>query len=519
MWPRVITVAVIWLVAAGIVRPEEGRVPTAIDREIQDVTVAELKAYVTALASDAMSGRGLGHAGNQQAEAFIAGALRDAKVPAAAPDYLQHVRVYQPRLGDSAHLTVVDDGRSVLDLRIGADFLPQPESADQAVTGPLRFVNYGISAPALKHDDYASQNVRGAVVVALDGAPDALQRSGQSPGDTGAELGSLERKIDAARSHGAVGLLVMRRYTGDREASWPSHASVRSANYRLYDDMHDSPVAVAAISESAGQTLRRALEEQRALLCTLTPGVVATPITMDNILGIVEGRDGASDMVVVGAHLDHDGIDDAGRIYNGADDNASGTAAVIAMASAFARAAARGTRPARAVVFALWNGEEKGELGADYYVRHPVPSRRVIANVNLDMVGRNEDIPDPDDPRYRGFAKTRAADNVNVLHLLGYSYAPDLARSAEVANETIHLVVKQDYDRDSQDLLRRSDNWPFIQRGIPAVFLTTGLHPDYHTPDDDTERIDFAKLERITELASRLVWLAADGNTPRFNAQ
>ena len=192
---------------------------------------------------------------------------------------------------------------------------------------------------------------------------------------------------------------------------------------------------------------------------------------------------------------------------------------VLAMAGAFTRAAAQGTRPARSVVFALWNGEEKGSLGAEYYVSHPVPARRIVANVNLDMVGRDEDIPDPDDPRYRGFAKTRASDNTNVVHLLGYSYAPDLAHAADAANESIHLIVKQDYDRDSQNLVRRSDNWPFLEHGIPAVFLTTGLHPDYHTPDDDTARIDFPKLERITELASRLVWMAADGEAPRFHAQ
>ncbi len=519
MWSRFVTAAVVWFLATGIVRPETGRLPATIDHEIQDVTVAELKTYVTALASDAMSGRGLGHPGNQQAENYIARALRDAKVPAAIPDYLQHVKVYEPRLGEHASFTVTEAGRSLVELRVGSDFLPQPESGDRPVTGPVVFVNYGISAPALQHDDYAGVNARGAVVLALDGAPEPLLRSGQSPSDIGPELGSIDRKIDAARDHGAVGLVVVKKYTGDREASWPSHSSVRSANYRLYDEMHDSALAVAAISESAGQTLRRAIDERRTLVCSLTPGVVANPITMDNILGIIEGREGATDMVVVGAHLDHDGIDDAGRIYNGADDNASGTAAVIAMASAFARAAALGTRPARAVVFALWNGEEKGELGADYFVTHPVPSRRIVANVNLDMVGRNEDIPDPDDPRYRGFPKTRASENANVVHLLGYSYAPDLARAADAANEMIHLIIKQDYDRDSQGLVRRSDNWPFIQHGIPAVFLTTGLHPDYHTPDDDTERIDFAKLERITELASRLVWLAADGSAPRFNAQ
>jgi hypothetical protein len=87
------------------------------------------------------------------------------------------------------------------------------------------------------------------------------------------------------------------------------------------------------------------------------------------------------------------------------------------------------------------------------------------------------------------------------------------------ANDAIHLTIKEDYDRDAQDLVRRSDNWPFLAQRIPAVFLTTGLHPDYHTPDDDTDRIDFPKLERITELAARLAWMTADGETPHFTAR
>jgi Zn-dependent M28 family amino/carboxypeptidase len=176
-------------------------------------------------------------------------------------------------------------------------------------------------------------------------------------------------------------------------------------------------------------------------------------------------------------------------------------------------------RPAHTVVFALWNGEEKGELGAEFYVQHPVPDRQIVANINLDMVGRDEDIPDPNNPRFRGFEKTSAARNTNVVHLLGYSYSPELARMVERANESVHMTIKQDYDYGSQGLVRRSDDWPFLERRIPAVFLTTGLHPDYHTPDDDVDRIDFGKLERITELAARLAWIAADGEAPRFNAR
>ena len=512
MWPRFVPIALLWLLAAA---PPAGRLPASIDRAIQDVTAAELRVHVAALASDRFAGRGLGHSGNRDAEQYIAAALRAASLAAASPDYVQPVEVYEPRLGPDARMTIASAEQPLVELSAGADFLPLPLSSDSMAKGPLLFVGHGLSAPQLQHDDYAHADAKGAIVLALDGAPEALLRlAGEA-----AEIQTVDRKADDARAHGAAGLIVIRRYPGDTQYVWPDHSSIRSATYRLYGAMREAPLAVAALSEKAADPVRRALDERQALRVTLNPGVIARPIVMDNILAIVEGRRSTGDMVVVGAHLDHDGIDEAVRIYNGADDNASGTAAVLAMAAAFARAAAEGSRPARAVVFAHWNGEEKGSLGAEYYVNHPVPARRIVANVNLDMVGRDEDIPDPADLRYRGFAKTTAAQNMNVVHLLGYSYSPDLARTAELANEAIRLTIKQDYDRDSQNLVRRSDNWPFLQRGVPAVFLTTGLHPEYHTPDDDTARIDFAKLERITELASRLVWMAADGEAPRFKAQ
>jgi Zn-dependent M28 family amino/carboxypeptidase len=209
-------------------------------------------------------------------------------------------------------------------------------------------------------------------------------------------------------------------------------------------------------------------------------------------------------------------VDSEGRIYNGADDNASGTAAVLAIAGAFARAAATGERPRRAVLFALWNAEEKGSLGADAFLDAPQPPRRIVGSINLDMIGRAENVPDPQDPRFLGFAKTAPGATANVVHLLGYTYSADLAGVVMTANREIGLTIQQDYDRGAQDLLRRSDNWPFLRRGIPAVFLTTGLHPDYHTPDDDVERLDFGKLERIARLAARAAWLVADGPPPRM---
>jgi Zn-dependent M28 family amino/carboxypeptidase len=258
------------------------------------------------------------------------------------------------------------------------------------------------------------------------------------------------------------------------------------------------------------------LADGARLTATLAPDLADQTVIMRNVLGVVEGRDPArrDEVVVVGAHLDHDGTDAHGRIYNGADDNASGTAAVVAAATAFARAAGDGERPARTVMFALWNGEEKGSLGAEAFIAAPKGDRRVVANINLDMVGRHEEIPDPANWRWSGFPKVDPASSRNTLHVLGYSYSPDLAAQLRDANDAVGLTLLEQYDEGAQDLLKRSDNWIFVSNGIPALFLTTGLHPEYHTPEDDVERIDFGKLARVARLAARAAWIVADGPAP-----
>lgn len=516
MLRRSATVALIGLLAAGVAAPGPS-IPASVDASLQQISADELRSYVAVLAGDQLFGRGVGHAGNRDAEQFIVSALRTAGVPPAAPGYLQEVAVYQPRLGSGGHLRIVTDGGQALaDLPVGTDFYPLPASADLTVAGPVVLAGFGLSAPALGHNDYAAVDARGAIVLAREDLPEGLRTLTSLSAEERGELASVDRKLADARAHGAVGLILIRAFITDPHGIWPETTSVRSASYRLLGAMRAAPVAVAALSERAADPVRQALERHRRVRAQLTPGVIAAPVLMHNVLAMIEGRQIPGDMVVIGAHLDHDGIDEDGRVYNGADDNASGTAAVIAIAAAFARAAERGQRPARTVVFALWNGEEKGSLGAEFYAAAPMPARRVVANFNLDMVGRDEEIPDPDDPRFRGFAKVTAADSTNVVHLLGYTYSADLAAVVERANATIRLTIRQDYDRAAQGLVRRSDNWPFLEHHVPAVFFTTGLHPDYHTPDDDTDRLDFDKLVRIAELAGRAAWLTAEGPAPRL---
>lgn len=517
---RSVTLVLVWLLTASLSPPASTPLPAAIEGAIRQISAAELRRHVEVLASDGMAGRGVGHTGNRLAEEYIASVLREAHVPPAFPGYRQRVEVYQPQLGSSGRLTIDSaDEPALADLSVGSDFYPLPDSSDRSASGPVVFAGHGISAPDMRHDDYAGLNARGAVVLTLDGAPDTLRESAARSGKRAPDIATLDRKIADARRHGAAALVVVRKRLDDVQTAWPDHPSVQSASYRLLEPMRTAPLAVAAISRRAARPVRRALDKRRCLTATIAPGVTAQPLVIDNVLGIIEGREAGAGMIVVGAHLDHEGIDEDGRIYNGADDNASGTAAVLAMASAFARAAASGVRPARAVVFALWNGEEKGSLGAAHYVASPAPDRRIVANINLDMIGRREEIRNPGDPRFRGFPRTAAAAGVNVVHLLGYTYSPDLAKIVGRANDTIRLTIKEDYDVGAQGLLRRSDNWPFLEHGIPAAFLTTGLHPDYHTPDDDTDRLDFPKLERITVLASRAAWMTADGEAPAFRTK
>jgi Zn-dependent M28 family amino/carboxypeptidase len=140
-----------------------------------------------------------------------------------------------------------------------------------------------------------------------------------------------------------------------------------------------------------------------------------------------------------------------------------------------------------------------------------------VANVNLDMIGRNEDVPDPSDFRFVGLSKTSASENTNTLHLLGYTYSPEFAALVRQENAAVGLTIKQTLDVSPQNLIRRSDQWSFLQQRVPAVFFTTGLHPDYHTPQDDVGRINFDKLQKVARLAFRVTWrLATDPELPAY---
>jgi Zn-dependent M28 family amino/carboxypeptidase len=267
--------------------------------------------------------------------------------------------------------------------------------------------------------------------------------------------------------------------------------------------------------------LARAADNAKGSAPIPLPGVMAALVTSvqrsvvrdRNVVAMLEGSDSTlkNQWVIVTGHPDHDGaLGD--QIWNGADDNGSGTVGLVAIAEAYAMAAQEGRRPRRSILFAAFNSEERGLLGAWAFTEAPlVPLAQIVAVLNMDMIGRNEEVPIGGGNRFRGLPVQTAESNNNSVTLLGWSRSPTLTNAIERANGAYGLLLKKNYDNNTSNLIRRSDHWPFIQRGVPGIWFHTGLHPDYHTIYDDPEKINYPKMEKITRLVHQVSWDLAQG--------
>jgi Zn-dependent M28 family amino/carboxypeptidase len=165
------------------------------------------------------------------------------------------------------------------------------------------------------------------------------------------------------------------------------------------------------------------------------------------------------------------------------------------------------------VLFAAVNSEERGLLGAWAYTLDPVaPLDRTVAAINMDMIGRNEEVPEPGGGRFNGLEPQTAESNRNALNVIGSVRAPDLRAAIDGANQAFGLDIRYRYDNNASQLMRRSDHWPFIQNGVPAVWMFTGLHPDYHRGTDTADRINYEKMARILRLVYQVTWDLAEAD-------
>jgi hypothetical protein len=514
--------------------------PAAAGGGLASISADEMSQWLAQVSSDEMQGRAIYSSGLGLAAGYIQDHLRRWNIrPAGDAGYLQTVRVLSVRATSRSTVTV-QVGRETRTFADGEGvMLPRFQGGKQRVVASrVEFVGYGLDVPAAGHVDYRSKDVKDAAVVYLGASgPKGFDSS------TYRQLltGRSRYAVDERRAVASIGASTMASSTasetGRGATSTSSGRSGQTGNAgaefttarRL-----DQAVAPAVGASDAFLTflfsrapvgydeLKRKAAAQEPLPSfrlddvrvtfdiDVDYAVVRTQLT-HNIVGIVEGSDERlkASHVALGAHYDHIGYAEraaepanerppgapgrmtpgtgADRIWNGADDNGSGTVALMALARAFAE----GVRPKRSLLFIWHTGEETGLYGSRYFADYPtVPLDSIVAQLNLDMIGRNRN----DDPNESGTVYLIGSDRISSeLH--------DISRAA---NRALPRPLKLDYElndpSDPEQLYYRSDHYSYAAKGIPVIFFTTGLHSDYHANTDEVSKIDFDKLVRITGL-------------------
>lgn len=457
------------------------------------------KADVVWLADPAREGRAVGTKGLEAAAAWIEARMKALGLaPAGTDGYRQSFEApVGAQLGQGN--TLVLGGTAP---KLAESWLPFTFSDDGKIEGELVFAGYGITAPDLNYDDYAGLDVKGKVVLVAQDFP--REKDPQSPfrDPKHYQYGEWRYKVTNARDHGAAAVLAVRddwnHPAADEIPAWKgsvnSRAGLVAARVTLAA-LKAAGVDVAALAEPIATDLK---PRSRALgvKVALTVAVVHQRAATANLVGRITGADPAlrGECVVVGAHYDHLGLggessaapDRIGQVHPGADDNASGTAALLEVARAFASQPA----PRRTVLFVAFSGEELGVLGSGHFVKNP-PAAHPVAQmqlmVNLDMVGRPQN----------GRLFVQGVDTAKGLR----ERVQALAEQAPAIGMRVEL---------SGGGYGASDNASFYAKDVPVLFLFNGAHTDYHRTSDTADKIDATGLGEAARLAWRLARMAAD---------
>jgi len=489
------------------------------------IRLERMRADIAFLSSKVLEGRKSLERGSEMAVQFIAAEF--AKIglkPALGDSFIQEVPVIEYRMKpEGRRLTVRVNGRA-RELDRGKDFSGSfPENVK--VNAPVVFAGYGITAPEFGYDDYAGLDAQGKIVLLFDHEPQESDPQSVFHGRGNTPHASPHLKVLNAQRHGAVGVLTvaepnrkhpsslerMARVPGGRErAASPASQALADSERRI----PTFSVSDAVAAELLAVTGKKPGELQAAIDATLKPASQALPgvsaelevevaesrrTATANVVGVLEGSDPKlrEEAVVFGGHYDHLGMR-GGAVLPGADDDASGTAAVLELARVFSS----GTeRPRRTLVFVAFGAEEAGLLGSYYYAMRPArPLEKTRAVFSLDMIGRDE----------KPSAQTTglidiAEDTSNEVNFIGLKASPSLRPVLERANREVGLRLSHKWDDDAAlNIMFRSDHFPFLLKSVPAVWVFNGFTPDYHQPGDTLEKLNFPKMEKIV----RLVYLA-----------
>ena len=518
------------------------------------IDARDLREWLTYIASDDLQGRAVFSTGIGLAAAYIEDHLREWGVKPAGDrgSYLQTVRVVGVKATSHSSVTVdVGGDRRTFSDGDGIRFPRNVGGKQQRKLDRVEFVGYGLDVPAVGQEDYRSKDVSGAAVIWLGAAGPATvdqsrirllnARNRYATDDKGAAavIGAGPAPFAGRRGGANAGAATEAGQAGRAgQSNAPDFITTERLDHLLppggtgndafFEFLFSrAPVKYPELKKLADA--KQPLPSFRLDGVTLTFDIsadyepVRTQLTQ-NIVGMGEGTDAQlkSTYVAFGAHYDHVGYAEgeltktadgrvrrAGapgrvtpgaeddRIWNGADDDGSGVVTLMAMARAFAL----GPRPKRSLLFVWHTGEERGRWGSLYFVDHPtVDLDRIVAQLNIDMVGRNRD---------------DKASEANTIYLVGSDrISTELDQIAQSANRSLSKPMKLDYElndpSDPESVYTRSDHYSYAEKGIPIIFYTGALHPDYHANTDETSKIEFDKMARIGDLIYATAWRVAN---------
>jgi hypothetical protein len=497
--------------------------PKAVDL----IQTADLKSDLFFLSSDDLAGRSAGSLGDHVATDYIAAQFMRLGLKPVGDNgtYFQNMDLVYGYL-DREHTTLTGKIAGVdHTYAFNKDFRWVRSSLRPGTgCGSIVFAGYGIDAPEYGYNDFAGIDLNGKVALVLPREPQANDPSSKFMGTWDTWHAFNWEKIELLREKGVAGVLLVQGVGPSHQTKQIPASSPRASGgptIALSGQMWDVPVfsiqpevadqflaprdkTVEALQQEIDSTGRpHSFEVPQSSACLTKAFTDLQTHQGRNVVGLLEGSDPRlkSQTILLTAHHDHMG-EMNGHIYHGADDNASGTAGVMRIAQAFIEG---GVRPRRSILFMVYDGEERIFLGSYYYITHPiVPLNETVANLNMDMIGRDENEPNWPVP---------ADHNANMVNVLGTRYNPELSRIIANANRTQGLVLDHKMDTvDPDSLWSRSDHFWMATLHIPQVEFQTGLHPDYHTDNDTWQRINYDKFKRITKLVFLSTNILANSN-------
>ena len=499
---------------------------TATARGVETISASLLKSYLSFIASDEMEGRDTPSRGLDTTAKFIAMNLERWGFKPAGDEatYFQKIALRRDQL-DPAKSSAEINGQK---FNFGDDFLPNPVAG--TLTGPLVFAGSGWVVKSKNIDSYQGVDVKGKIVVVVgQGFPKGITRADL----TGTMGVDWSNPALYAQQHGAKGVLalpdatVTQNWEQQRQrALQPARASVE----KFQAQNNNPPVTTVLLSTKMANALlagekydaatliarAQAAEQVPAFDLSTNKNVNITvavkpdhPITQ-NIVAVWEGADPIlkNEYVALGAHYDHIGICAPGTadpICNGADDDGSGTTALLGMAEAISHAK---QRPKRSVLFVWHCGEEKGLWGSRYFTDYPtIRLTQIVTQLNIDMIGRSKKDGDTD-------ARNANLSGPNQIYVIGSKMmSTELGELTAAVNKSyLNLQFDYRYDdpNDTNRFFFRSDHYNYARKGIPIVFFFDGVHEDYHRPGDEPQKIDYAKMEKVARTIYLMLWEVAN---------